>query len=105
MEEYLSLTVRSRPGEGEAAFKSRLSALWTAMLRERPDDFEKVYAETVQFERDGDALTRQYLFEADIADLLAKRLAAAGVDFEPIDADEVYSKYEATPPEWMWIEH
>ena len=30
---------------------------------------------------------------------------AARLGHEPIDRDDVYSKYEAVPPEWMWIEH
>jgi hypothetical protein len=104
-EDYLSLVVRSRPGEDEAAFKTRLSEFWTGMLRNHPDEFEKVYAETVRFEADGDQRTRKYLFEASVADLLEEKLSAAALDHEPIDRDDVYSKYEATPPDWMWIEH
>ena len=80
-EDYLSLVVRSRSGEGEAAFKARLSEFWTGMLRNHPDEFEKVYAETVKFEADGGRLTRKYLFEAPVADLLEEKLAAAGVRF------------------------
>ncbi|VTS02275.1 hypothetical protein [Tuwongella immobilis] len=105
MERYLCLTVQSQPGEGESEFKTRLSQFWTKMLREQPDAFEKVYAETVAFESSGGRLTRQYLFEADIAELLAGALDAAGVAHEAIDEDDTYSKYEATPPDWMWIEH
>ena len=104
-EEYLCLTVLSRPGETEPAFKTRLSQLWTGMLRNYPDEFEKVYAETVKFELHEDRLTRKYLFEAAIVDLLDRELRAAGIDFEPIDDDDVYSKFEAAPPDWMWIEH
>lgn len=105
MSDYLCVTVRSRPGEAEAAFKSRLSTFWTHMLRHREADFEKVYAETTAFETEAGTLTRQYLVEAEIADLLEREFAAAGVGHDPIDRDDVYSKYEATPPEWMWIEH
>lgn len=104
-DEYLCLTVQSRPGELESDFKSRLSQFWTGMLRNFPDQFEKVYAETVDFESDNTQLSRQYLFEATVADLLEVEMRKASVDHEPIDRDEVYSKYEATPPEWMWIEH
>jgi len=32
-------------------------------------------------------------------------LTAASVDFVPVDEDDVYSKYEAAPPDWFWIEH
>jgi len=103
--EYLCLTLVSRPGEGEAGFKSRLSAFWTAMLRERPADFEQVYAETTAFEADGDRVSRKYLIEAGAADALASVLRSAVMDFQPIDPDDLYSKYEAAPPDWFWIEH
>lgn len=103
--DYLSLQVRSLPNEAEAEFKSRLSEFWTAMLRHHPDDFEKVYAETVKFTAEADRLTRQYLLEANIADLLEQELQAAGIEFSPIDRDDIYTKYEAAPPDWMWIEH
>lgn len=105
MDEYLCLTVVSRPSEPEAEFKSRLSAFWTTMLRAKPDDFEKVYAEAVAFERQADRLARRYLIEAGVAGVLESELPAAGLDHAPIDADDVYSKYEAAPPEWFWIEH
>jgi hypothetical protein len=105
MDEYLCLTLLSHPNEDEAAFKSRLSAFWTTMLREKPDDFEKVYAETVGFERHDDRLSRKYLIEADVASVLESALRTAGIDFQPIDPDELYSKSEAAPPDWFWIEH
>ena len=50
MEEYVCLTVLSRPGEAQADFASRLSQFWTHLLRNRKADFEKVYAETTSFE-------------------------------------------------------
>ena len=31
--------------------------------------------------------------------------AAANVGHAPIDRDDTYSKFEAVPPDWMWIEH
>ena len=99
MDEYLCLTVLSRPGEAEGEFKGRLSRFWTHMLRDRKDDFEKVYAETTHFEQAGDRLGRKYLAEGGVVDLLEKELRAAGLDFEPIDRDDGYSKYEAAPPE------
>jgi hypothetical protein len=105
VDEYLCVTVRSRPGEAEADFKARLSSFWTHMLRTRQADFEKVYAETTRFEPDGDRLTRKYLVEGSVATLLERELAAAGVEHAPIDRDDVYTKYEAVPPEWMQIEH
>jgi len=105
VEEYLSLTVRSQSGESEPDFKARLTGFWTHMLRNQPNAFEKVYAETARCEKVGDRLTRQYLLEVEVAELLAQELEAHSVEFEPIDSDELYSKYEAVPPEWFWIEH
>lgn len=104
-DDYLCLTVLSLAGEYEADFKSRLSRHWTHMLRSHPDDFEKVYAETVQFASAGDRLSRQYLVEATAIDVVERELSASGIDHEPIDRDDVYTKYEAAPPDWMWIEH
>jgi hypothetical protein len=105
MDEYLCLTLLSRSDEPEAAFKSRITAFWTAMLREKPDDFEKVYAETVAFEPHAGRLSRNYLIEADAAAVLESALQSAAIDHLPIDPDDLYSKYEAAPPEWFWIEH
>ncbi|HXD85827.1 MAG TPA: hypothetical protein VN641_04995 [Urbifossiella sp.] len=103
--DYLCLTILSRDGETEGEFKSRLSAFWTRMLREQPADFEKVYAEAVEFERRAERLGRRYLLEAPAAEALVAALAGAAIEHLPIDADDVYSKYEAAPPEWFWIEH
>src|SRR5437764_11788894 len=98
MDEFVCLTVVSTAGEAQADFAARLSRLWTHMLRTRKDDFERVYAETTAFERTGDRLTRQYLAEAGVRAVLAAELAAAGVEHEPIDPDDLYPKYEAAPP-------
>jgi len=104
--EYLCLTVRSRPSESEAEFKARLSTFWTGLLRTRPADFEKVYAEAVAFEEEeAERLGRKYLVEADIAETLSSELTRGELDFQPIDRDDLYSKYEAAPPDWFWIEH
>lgn len=105
MNDYLCVTVVSKPGESEGAFSARLSAFWTHMLRGQKADFEKVYAETTEFEKDNVRLSRQYLAEAGVINLLETELRGAGLDFEPIDRDEVFSKYEAVAPEWMQIEH
>jgi hypothetical protein len=105
VEDYLCITVQSQPGESRDAFKTRLSALWSRMLREDKKRFEKVFAETVQFEQLNSRLTRQYLVEESAADEVERRLLEAGVDFAPIDRDDKFSKYEAAPPEWMQIEH
>lgn len=106
MDEYLCITLLSKPSEAEAGFASRLSAFWTHMLRNHESDFEKIYAESSAFEKKDDArLGRKYLIESDVATRLAAQLKSQSMEFEPIDDDEVYSKFEATPPEWFWIEH
>ena len=75
------------------------------MLRTHPAEFEKVYAETTAFEPRGDRVSRQYLVKEGVADVLEREFAAAGLGHDPLDRDDVYTKYEATPPDWMWIEH
>src|SRR5207237_1217911 len=105
IDQYLCLRVHSRPDESEPNFKMRLSAFWTIMLRNHADDFEKVYAETTEFQREGDRLSRQYLIEAPVLSILEIQLRSAGISFDSVDPEDVYSKYEAAPPEWMWIEH
>ncbi len=105
MEEYVCITVLSRVGEGQSEFAGRLSQLWTRMLRQRKADFEKVYAETTEFEDVGGYWSRQYLVEVEAIDVVETELRSAGVEFEPIDRDELFSKYEAQPPDWMQIEH
>jgi hypothetical protein len=105
LDEYLCITLQSRPGESAADFKARLSAFWTHMLRNHEANFKKVYAETSAFERKDDCLTRKYLVEAAAADAVVEQLRVKLMGFSPIDADDVYSKYEAAPPEWFWIEH
>jgi hypothetical protein len=102
---YLCLTILSQPRESQADFSNRLSRFWTHMLRNFKADFEKVYAETSAFDTAGDCLSRMYLFQEAIIDRLAAELQAAGLAHEPIDRDELYSKYEAAPPEWMQIDH
>jgi len=105
MDDYLCITMVSAPGEAQTDFAARLSQFWTHMLRNHPDEFKKVYAEATAFGTHEGCETREYLVEAGVADLLEREFATAGVRHLPIDRDELYSKYEATPPEWMWIEH
>ena len=68
MDDFVCLTLVSRPGESEAVFSSRLTRFWTHMLRHFPSDFEKVYAETTAFETQGTRLSRQYLAEGEVVD-------------------------------------
>lgn len=105
MEEFICVTVLSRRGEAEAEFSARLSHFWTHMLRDLPDDFEKVYAETTQFEEMDGSLSRQYLAEESVIDLLEREMKAHDIAYRPIDRDDVYSKYEASGAGWMQIEH
>jgi hypothetical protein len=105
VDEYLCVTVRSQPGETEADFKARLSRFWTHMLRNRKPDFEKIYAETTAFEKEGGRLTRKYLVREEVVAVLEPEMAVAAVEHGPIDRDEVYTKYEAVSPEWMQVEH
>lgn len=105
MDEYVCITLTSKPVEPAGDFSARLSRFWTHLLRSRPEEFKKVYAETTSFEPRGDRLSRQYLIEAEIIDMLELEMQAARIDHEPIDPDELYSKYEASPPHWMQIEH
>ena len=105
MDEYLCLTVRSKSGESLAEFKSRMYQLWTNMLRNHESDFEKVYAESTAVSTTGDTHTRQYMIEAEVAPRLLEQIAANGFDFDPIDEDEIYSRYEAAPPDWFQLEH
>jgi len=105
MDEYLMLSVLSAPGESKETFSRRLSTFWTQILRQYPEDFEKVFAETTSFELHGNQLERQYLIEPDVLDLLEKELSTAGIGLKPVDPDEIFSRYEAVSPQWMQIEH
>ncbi|QVL32414.1 hypothetical protein KIH39_00400 [Telmatocola sphagniphila] len=105
MTDYLNVHIRSKAGESEADFKSRLSELWTHLLRNHESEFEKVYAEASKFGRAGDRLVRQYLFEAEIQEFLESQLKEKQFEYEAIDPDDIYTKYEASPPDWFQIEH
>lgn len=106
MTEYLCLTLVAGAGESEAAFKSRLTAAWTQLLRADPDTYEAVFAEAKEFEvtRDGH-VSRAYMVEAGAAEAVAAALAASGVTTLPLDPDDTYSKYEASGGEWFQIPH
>lgn len=105
MDEYVILTVYGRPREGEAEFKSLLSHFWTRVLRARPDDYEGVYAEATRYGRDGDSLTRQYFVTADRIEAILDELDDAAIGHAPVDRDDLYSKYEATSPDWFQLDH
>lgn len=105
MDEYVCVTVVSRPDESTEAFSARLSQFWTHMLRNYKPDFEQVYAETAEFERTAGRWSRQYLATLDVTDRLETELESARLEYRPIDREDLYSKYEAVAPEWMQIEH
>ncbi|MFO0848956.1 MAG: hypothetical protein U0871_10450 [Gemmataceae bacterium] len=105
MDEYVCVTLVGRPGEDEAGFKGRLVAFWTHLLRTRPDDYEQVYSEAVEFEDEGGRVGRRYMVTPDVVPVLAAELRANGVDFLPVDADDLYSKAEASASDWFQIEH
>ncbi len=105
MDEYVCITVISQENETVETFNKRLIDFWTSMVRDRPDDYERVYAETTQFHDDGKHQTRQYMCELEVLDVLESELSKANIHHHPVERDEIYSKYEATSPEWFQIEH
>lgn len=105
MEEFARLTVCSRENELQGEFNKRLIDYWTRMLRVWPEEYKRVYAETARFELRADRFARQYLVGYEICGLIQSELSTSRIDFEPIDVDDLYSKYEAAPPEWFQIPH
>ncbi len=104
-DEFLCITVISKGDESSSEFAARLSEFWTKMLREFPDDFEKVYAETIEFEKRHDKQTRQYLCEEDAVEIVLREMKLADIAHDEVDLDDRWSKYEAAPTEWWQIEH
>ena len=102
---YHCLTILAQPGESESTFRSRLTSLWTHMLRNHPSEYEKVYSEAVDFEEEKGRVARQYMIEPGVAELLLGELKAKGFEWLPIDEDEEYSKAEASSSDWFQIEH
>jgi hypothetical protein len=105
MEEYVCLTLLARPGESEAAFKARLVAFWTHLLRTRPTDYESVYSEATAFEVENGRLARKYMVAADGVAAVTGELTTAGIEYQPVDPEDLYSKAEASSREWFQIEH
>ncbi|MCS7023012.1 MAG: hypothetical protein NZU63_14430 [Gemmataceae bacterium] len=103
--EYVCLTLLAEPDESPEAFQGRLTQLWTAVLRQRPDLYEQVIAEAVTFNQHADRLARQYLVALDAIDELLQEIQRQRMAFAPVDRDDLYSRYEASGPEWFQIEH
>jgi hypothetical protein len=105
MDEFVCVTLCSHAGESEAAFKARLTAFWTHMLRNQPDDYEQVYAEGTEFETEGNITTRQYMVTIDGVTAIEAALKIAKLDYQPIDPDDTYNKHEASSSDWFQIDH
>jgi hypothetical protein len=105
MKEYILITVCSKKDESENTFSQRLSLFWTQMLRQTPEEFEKVYAECSEFENHAAILSRKYAILPELAAPLKTKLLNEGLHVLDVDIDDFYSPYEITAPEWMQIEH
>ncbi len=105
MDDYLCLTLLANPGEPEPAFKLRLVEFWTHMLRTKPDDYEGVYAEARAFDTERGRTCRRYMVDVGAMPAVTAELRATGMAFTDVDADDTYSKAEASSSEWFQIPH
>jgi hypothetical protein len=105
MDEYLCLTLVGHPGEDEPAFKSRLTAFWTLLLRGQPDVYDAVFAEAKAFGVEGGRVSRAYMIEVSAAPAVRAAATAAGVAALELDEDDVYTKYEASGSDWFQLAH
>ncbi len=105
MEDYALAIIRSKLNESVEDFNKRLIAFWSHVLRSRPTEYLGILAESSESELAGPAWTRKYLIAVDVVDVLQAELANAGFDHDPIDLDDLYSRFEASPPEWFQIPH
>ena len=105
MIEYVCLTLLADPGETEASFTGRLTALWSRMLKTLPDEYARIYSEAVRFEREGDTVARRYMIDPAVLDTLPPLLVEQKIARLPVDIDDLYSKAEASSNEWFQLEH
>ena len=105
MTEFLCLTLLAEAGETEAAFRSRLTALWSALLKTLPTEYERIYSEATAFDREGDAVARRYMIDPAVVGTLLPLLARHDIAHLPLDEDDLYSKAEASSNEWFQLEH
>ncbi len=103
--DYLCLTILANTGEAEAAFKARLTAFWSHLIRSAPDTYGAVFAEAKAFEATDGTMSRAYVVEAGAAEPLIAALTATGLTALPLDPDETYTKYEASGSDWFQIAH
>ncbi len=105
MTDYLCLTLVANASESEAAFKARLTAFWTHLLRTQKAIYDAVFAEAKDFDAANGCVSRSYMVEADAAEAVIDALAVSGITTLPLDPDDTYSKYEASGSEWFQIPH
>ncbi len=105
MKEYILITVCSEKDENGNTFSQRLSLFWTQMLRQSPEEFEKVYAESSEFENQAGVLKRKYAILPELTEFLKNKFLSERLNVLDIDIDDFYSPYELTAPDWMQIEH
>jgi hypothetical protein len=105
MDEFLCLTLLAQPSEAEAVFKTRLTAFWTHMIRNHPDQYEQVYAEAKRFETTEGRVSREYMVRCEAVEMLTAELRTQGIDFVEVDPDDTYNKAEASSSEWFQIPH
>ncbi|MBP3956187.1 hypothetical protein J8F10_12925 [Gemmata sp. G18] len=105
MSEYLCLTLIAEAGETESAFKTRLTAFWSHLIRTQPDTYEAVYAEAKHFDATGGRVSRQYMVGEGATSAVLEALTTKGIAAAPVDTDDTYTKYEASGSEWFQIAH
>ena len=105
MDEFLCVTLFSHPGEPLPKFKTRLAEFWTHMIRNKPDDYERVYCESREFEQDGARTIRQYMVEIAAWPVFEAELRALKMNHEPVDTADTYNRDEASTSEWFQIPH
>jgi len=106
LDEFLCLTLLANVAESETAFKARLTAFWTHMLRHQPSLYEQVYSEASKFDIEDGRLRRQYMIRPEVVGDLTNELTAQEVHFLEVDESELYSKAEAaSSPDWFQIDH
>jgi spore coat polysaccharide biosynthesis protein SpsF (cytidylyltransferase family) len=103
--EYVCLTLLAEEQESREAFQARLTQLWTEVLRQQPQVYEQVYAEAVEFSQHQGRWARQYMVALDAVDALLEEVSRRKIAFAPVDREDLYSRYEASGPEWYQIEH
>src|SRR4051794_26378020 len=103
--DYLCLTLLAPAGESEPAFKARLTAFWTHLIRTQKATYDAVFAEAKEFGTTDGRVSRAYMVEAGAAQAVLDALASNGIEALPLDPDDTYTKYEASGSEWFQIPH